>query len=51
MDGNMGKMGGYVLECSQGRILVPTTLVSHGPSRNFLTSPLKEKILIEDTKY
>lgn len=34
---------GMFLECSQGRILVSTTLVSHGPSlRNFLTSPLKE---------
>lgn len=44
MDGNMGKVGGCVLECSQGRILVSTTLVGHGSSmRNFLTSPLKEE--------
>ena len=44
MDGNMGKMGGCVLECSQGRVLVSMTVVGHGPSmRNFLTSPLKEE--------
>ena len=44
MDGNMGKMGGCVLECSQGRVLVSMTLVGHGPSmRNVLTSPLNEE--------